>query len=435
MSNSNYNANTFVTVLDNGLTVVSSHKPTNTVHVTVGVNVGGRFEGENETGISHFLEHMAFKGTTSRSAKDIVAELEIQGSEINASTGKTTTNYYVISLPENIGASLDILSDVIMNSVFDEKDIAIEQKVIVEEVRMTADQIDEVAQETMTAIAYPDQALGRTILGTEDDVRSITRDMLVDYVERHYNASSMIVVAVGDVNHTDFVDAVQARFGTLQRGNRATAAEGRYVGGEKKLLDDSYEQANLLIAFPAPGSSSDDFACYDLLSDVLGSGMSSPLFQEVRERDGLCYEVNCGTYSQPDHSLFIIQGGTSPQTVEPFIVAAITELAKIATNGIADADWMRARNKAKMQLARYADSQQATTSLIIRDMFAHGRVRTSDEIVALYDAVTKADVIQAAHRLLNEKRTITIAGNAPDIDYNALVTNTIQANLSIDQAA
>ena len=399
------------TVLENGLTVLTVNHPLHTVVASVFVNVGARFETEAENGLTHFLEHMAFKGTLTRSAKDIVEELEILGSDINAGTGRAATQYYVQGLPQHLGASLDILADVLINSTLDASEIAIEKKVIAQEINESLDSLDEVTMDALGATAYPNQPVGRAILGSKKTVKSFTRDMVADYMKRHYHAANMIVSAVGEVDHEAFVAEVSQRFGEIEAGERETVQPAAYTGGTVVTRKPKFQQADIIMAFPIPGMFDADYAAFDLLSDVLGTGMACPLFQEVREKRALCYSVAAGTSPSPDQSLFMVQGRTEGDTVEEFLRASCHEIARVAKGEISEKDWQRARNQITVQIVNRADRPAALAMNAANDLFNIGRVRTTEEMVSAYMAVTREQVIAAAQKIMASVPTISIAGN------------------------
>ena len=204
-----------------------------------------------------------------------------------------------------------------------------------------------------------------------------------------------------------------------------TPVPANYVGGTAVVKDDRYDQAHLYIGFPAPGTYSSDIHSYDLLSDILGSGMSSPLFQEVREKRGLCYSVGAGVSQQPDHSMFLINGSTTADKVDEFLVTSCNELVKIAKGEIEDSDWERARNQIINQVVTRFDSTTRLARTLADDFFNLGRIQTMDEIIASYMGVTREQVIAAANALLLSKPTIVVAGNAADANYEALVTKAL----------
>lgn len=414
-----------MSVLPNGVTVATMNTAIHTVHVSVFANVGSRFETEQENGLSHFLEHMAFKGTTTRSARDISWQIERLGSDINAFTSQNATAYFVTGLPNHISSALDILSDVLTNSVMSPDEIAREQEVVVQEIHESNDDISDIAFSAFNATAFPDQPVGRHILGSEENVRSFDNAMLSDYMNRHYHAGGLIVMAIGRVDHDEFVAEAQVKFGNIAMSETQTPVPANYVGGTAVVKDDRYDQAHLFIGFPAPGSYSDECCSFDLLSDILGSGMSSPLFQEVREKRGLCYSVGSGLSQQPDQSMFIIHGSTTADKVDEFLVTSCNELVKIAKGEIEDSDWERARNQIISHIVTRFDSTTKLARTLADDFFNLGRIQTMDEIISSYMAVTQEQVIAAANALLLTKPTIVVAGNATEADYETLVSEAL----------
>ncbi len=416
-----------VTVLPNGLTVATATKPIHTVMISVATNVGANYESEAENGISHFLEHMAFKGTPTRNPKDIVYEIEGVGGDVNAMTGRNTTSYLVNGLPEHIPTALDILSDVLKNSTLPADEITREKEAVVQEIYEYRDDIHDVAYQAVNRTAFPDQPHGRPILGSEENVRSFDTAVLAGYMDRHYQPNNMVVVAVGKVDHAEFVAEVTARFGDMVGKEKQTRTVPSYVGGQTVIVDTSYEQAHLFVAFPVAGILSDDFAVYDLLSDMLGGGMSSPLFQKVREEKGLCYSVGAGLFNDPDQSLFAIQGSTTAENVEEFLRISCIELGKIAKGDVDERDWTRAKNQALRQVVSRTERPMAVAQSIAGDIFTTGAVRKIADIRAMYERVTLDDVIAAAKSMITTPTTVVVAGNAKEMDYAALVAESLVA--------
>lgn len=413
--------NVQVTVLPNGVTVATSKRDVQTVITTVGVMAGGRFENENEAGISHFLEHMAFKGTPTRDALTITQEAEILGADVNASTGKNSTKYIISGLPEHIATSLDILADVIQNSTFPKDEIEREQEVVCEEIAQTHDDLQDWTTEALFETAYANQPMGRSILGTPENVRSFTKENLQDYVNRFYHAASIVVTAVGCVDHESFVRDVEARFGQMAVSERPTASRAVYTGGETRVIETTYDQAHIILAFDAPGRWEAAYAPYNFLADLIGTGMSAPLFQEIREKRGMCYSVGSAMFESDDNSLFLIHGSTGPEKVEKMMQLACAELAKVAAGEINETDWTRARNQFRRQLAQFSDSLMMKSSSMISQLLGQGRVQSTEEVRAVYDNVTKEQVIAAAKALLTSEPTVVVAGNAPDVPYMPIV--------------
>ena len=398
--------------LPNGIVVATVHKPISTMNVTVAVNVGARFESEQENGISHFLEHMAFKGTKSRNTKDIAVEVEQLGADINAFTSRAMTAYHITGLGDHVEISLDILADVLQNSTLEPEEIAREQDVVVQEIHESKDDIYHIAMDAFTETAYPEQPLGRTILGSEENVRSFNQDIIRQYMDKFYHAGSMVVVGVGDIEHDEFVEMVSSKFGSVKNLGENTHTPYNYVGGVALVPDSRYDQSHIVLGFPAASpQDEDEFAQYQILSSILGSGMSSPLFQEVREKRGMAYSIGSGIYKQNDHSMVVIQGSTTPENIESCIRVSCEELKRIADGTIQESDWKRARNQVFLSLAKITEKTNGIAPMIATDLFINKKIKSISERYEKYIAVTQEDIINAAKKLISTVPTIAIAGN------------------------
>lgn len=410
-----------ISTLSNGLRVVTCRRPIHTTTVAVFANVGARCETEEENGLSHFLEHMAFKGTPTRDAKEIAVTVERQGSQINAFTSRSVTCYFVTSLAQNARTSLDILADVLQNSVMDPEEIEREQEVVCQEIAESQDDISDIAMDDMMATAFPNQPGGRPILGPEANVRAFNRDILNAYVAKHYHANSMLVTCVGDIDHDAFVAEVEARFSGMAGEALAEYEPLVYEGGLSVYQDDRFDQAQVYLSFPAPGMETADYARFDVLADVLGGGMSAPLFQEVREKRGLCYSVASGMFGQEGCSLLVIRGSTTPKNLNEFIKVSAEQLARIANGDVDPGEFERALNSTRFQIAQREEKPLSLARAAAGDIFLRGRIRSVEEVLADYEAVTLESVIAAAKELLTSVPTIVVAGNAPEFDYKGLV--------------
>lgn len=411
-----------ISALPNGVRVVTCKRPIHTTTVAIFANVGARNESEAENGLSHFLEHMAFKGTPTRDAKEIAVTVERQGSQINAFTSRNTTCYFVTGLPQNAITSLDILSDVLQNSLFSAEEIAREQEVVCQEIAESQDDISDIAMTALTETAFPNQSWGRPILGPEENVRGFDTAALNAYVAKHYHANSILVTAVGDVDHDTFLAEVEARFSGLASAPTAEVEPVVYEGGLNVYTDDRFDQAQVFLAFPAPGIEDTDHARFDVLSDVLGGGMSAPLFQEVREKRGLCYSVGSGLLPQQQTSLFIIRGSTTPKNLSEFIEVSAQQIARIAAGDVDAGEFERALNTTRFQIAAREEKSLSLARSAASDLYLYGRIRSTEEVLADYEAVTLESVIEAAKELLATKPTVIVAGNADEnFDYQALV--------------
>ncbi|MEO6395109.1 MAG: pitrilysin family protein, partial [Devosia sp.] len=275
------------TTLANGMTVLTDDMPhLESASLGIWVKAGSRSESKAEHGISHVLEHMAFKGTASRNALQIASAIEDVGGDLNAATSVEHTGYFARVLKEDVGLAADILSDILQNSLFEQSELDREQQVIVQEIGAARDNPDDHVFDLFQQAAYPDQPIGRTILGTVDSVQSFSPDTIRGYMERNYVGDQMVVCAAGNVDHNQLVDIASKRFEGLKPDGAPLPQKAKYVGGEQRLLSD-HEQAHIVLGFEGRAYNSDGFYAAQILASILGGGMSSRLFQEVREKRGL----------------------------------------------------------------------------------------------------------------------------------------------------
>ncbi|MGM0586758.1 MAG: M16 family metallopeptidase, partial [Pseudomonadota bacterium] len=277
--------------LPNGLRVVTERMPgLASASVGVWIGAGGRHERADETGVAHFLEHMAFKGTESRSAYDIAVAIENVGGYLNAYTSRDATAYFARVLGEDAPLALDLLADILVNPVFAESDIELERGVILQEIGQALDTPDDIIFDWLQEVSYPRQPFGRPILGEPENVKAITADHLRAFTARAYAPERMVIAAAGDVDHDAFVKQAERLFGHLPRRAPAQAEPARFEGGERRA-EKPLEQAHFALALEAPGYHASDLYAGQVLATLLGGGMSSRLFQEARENRGLCYTI------------------------------------------------------------------------------------------------------------------------------------------------
>ena len=341
-----------LTTLANGLRVVTAKLPGfDSAAVAAFVDSGSRNETAAENGIAHFLEHMAFKGTTSRSSLDIAREIESLGSNINAFTSQGVTAYFVTGLGSNIEKSVAIIGDVLTASVFDDADIETEKGVILQEISRSQDNPSSVAYRSFGTTAYPDQALGRSILGEPDFIKSVTRDNFVSFVGRYYVTSNMVVIGSGDIEHTAFVQMVERYFAALPtRPSVPAEVPAKWVGGFGRASSNKFEQVTALVGWDSVAETDERVHAHRLLSSAIGGGMSSPLFQEVREKRGLVYAVGGSHDCGPDYGEFILSAGTTPDKLDEVIKVSCGVFREAAASVSAD-DLMRAKNRELVSLA------------------------------------------------------------------------------------
>jgi len=400
-----------ITKLANGLTVITDPMPhLETAAVGVWVDAGARNETKATNGIAHMLEHMAFKGTTRRSARAIAEEIERVGGFINAYTGREQTAYYVRVLKDDVALGVDILADILQDSIFDPEEIAREQGVVIQEIGQAEDTPDDIIFDHLQATAFPDQALGRPILGTEAHVRSFTRETLVDQIKGHYFAPGMLLISAGAVDHTRMVALAEKHFTKLQKGQPKPVEAATYAGGEHRSADD-LEQVHVSLAFPGFRADDDDIYAVQVYSTVLGGGMSSRLFQEAREKRGLCYSIHSFGSSYRDTGLFGVYAGTSDKDLPELVSVIAGEMQSLAGEAGED-EVARARAQMKAGVLMGLEQASARCEHIAAQMFTYGQLIDTRELIAKIDAVDAAAVSRIAAKVL-KNGALTLAAMGP----------------------
>ena len=398
-----------VTRLPSGLTVVTEHmERVETVSFGAYVGTGARHETPEENGVSHFLEHMAFKGTERRTAAGIAEEIDNVGGHINAYTAREQTAYYVKLLKEDLALGVDIVGDILTHSAFVPEELERERGVILQEIGQANDTPDDIIFDHFQEIAYPAQALGRPVLGTEDGIREMPRDALMGYMKRHYSAGNIVVAAAGALHHEQVLDLVQRHFADLPTHATHGPAAGLYKGGEFRESRD-LDQVHVVLGFPSVGYIDPDFYPTMMLSTLLGGGMSSRLFQEVREKRGLVYSVYSFTAPFMDGGLFGIYAGTGEDEVAELVPVALDELHKVQ-RGVTEAELARARAQVKAGLLMSLESTGSRCEQLARQLQVHGRIIPVEETVAKINAVTVASVEAAAARVFRAAPTVAAIG-------------------------
>ncbi len=389
------------TRLDNGVRVVTAEMAhVETAALGVWVKAGARDERTEQHGLSHLLEHMAFKGTSRRSARQIAEEIESVGGDLNAATSHETTAYYARTLKDDVPLALDILSDILRDSQFDAEELKREQHVIVQEIGAALDDPDDLVHDLLQEAAFGDQPIGRPILGTADTVRAQDPGSLRAYLSEHYRGPQMIVGAAGAVKHDAMVEIADRLFGDFATAAGDTTQEARYTGGERRAERDLSE-ANLLFAFRAPAFVDDDFYAARIAASVVGGGMSSRLFQRVREERGLCYSIYAFNWAFSDVGLFGISAATGPGDLEELVDVTTGELA-LAIDDIDETEVARARAQLKAGLLMSLESCAARAEQIARQSLFLGRTVPMEELVSRIDAVDAARVRQILARIVFE---------------------------------
>ncbi len=399
------------TTLANGMTVITDDMPQlESASLGIWVKAGSRSESAAEHGISHVLEHMAFKGTKSRTALQIASAIEDVGGDLNAATSVEHTGYFARVLKEDVPLAGDILADILQNSLFEQSELDREQQVIVQEIGAARDNPDDHVFDLFQEAAYPQQPIGRTILGTVDSVKSFSPDTIRGYMERNYVGDQMVVCAAGNVDHDALVDIAQNRFEGLRRDGAPVPQKAHYVGGEQRLLSD-HEQAHIVLGFEGRAYNSDGFYAAQILASILGGGMSSRLFQEVREKRGLCYSVYAFHWAFADSGIFGVAASTGADEVTDLIPVVLDELRK-ATETISDEEVIRVRNQIRAGLLMSLESPSSRAGQLARQQILWGRTIPLQETVDRINRITADRVKQIATQLL-ERSAFSLAGIGP----------------------
>jgi predicted Zn-dependent peptidase len=400
-----------VTRLPSGLTVVTERMDrVETVSLGAYVASGTRHELAEENGASHFLEHMAFKGTERRSATAIAEEIEAVGGHINAYTAREQTAFYVKLLKEDMALGTDIIGDILSHSSFDPGELERERGVILQEIGQANDTPDDIIFDHFQETAYPSQPMGRPVLGTEARIRGMKRDTLMTYMRRHYASANTVVAAAGNLEHDRFLELVEKHFVDLPAEAPPAALPGLYKGGEFREARD-LDQVHIVLGFPAVAYADPDYYPAMLLSTLLGGGMSSRLFQEVREKRGLVYSIYSFSAPYIDGGLFGIYAGTGESEAAELMPVALDELHKVQ-DSVTDAELARARAQVKASLLMSLESTGSRCEQLARQIQVFGRVIPTAETVGKIEAVTRADVQRAAARIFRAAPTLAAMGPA-----------------------
>jgi predicted Zn-dependent peptidase len=379
-----------------------------TVSLGAYVGSGSRHELAEENGVSHFLEHMAFKGTERRTAAEIAEEIEAVGGHLNAYTAREQTAYYVKVLKEDTALAADIIGDILTHSTFDPEELERERGVILQEIGQANDTPDDIIFDHFQEVAFPDQPIGRPVLGSEDGIRAMPRATLTDYMRRHYPASNVVVAAAGALDHDHILDLVNQHFADLP-GDPSPKAEGAHYGGGEFREPRELDQVHIVLGFPCAGYGDPDYYPTLLLSTLLGGGMSSRLFQEVREKRGLVYSIY--SFSSPfmDGGLFGIYAGTGESEAAELMPVTLAELHKVQ-HAVTEVELARARAQVKASLLMSLESTGSRCEQLARQWQVFGRVIPTAETVAKINAVTTADICRAAGRVFRAAPTLATLG-------------------------
>ncbi len=414
------------TVLANGLRIITdtvSHA--GTVAVGVWCGVGTRHEASDENGIAHMVEHMLFKGTNRRNAHQIALEIEAVGGNANAYTGREVTCYYIHLLAEHLSLGLDMLADQLRASIFAEEEIERERGVIIQEIGMVNDTPDDIVHDMFQETAFPGQTMGAPILGRVADIQRLTRDQMLRYVATRYRPSQMVIAAAGQVAHDDFVKQVTALFGDMgDTPATYSTVPAAYIGGDVRAEKASLEQAHIILGFPGADRGAKDYEATKALACLLGGGMSSRLFQEVREKRGLVYTIQSFHSGYTDAGLFSIYAGTAPDSLPTLLGVVCDELKRVGDT-ITDAELQSVKAQLRARLIMGQERMFARIDAVARYVLHTGFLPNLAEKLAEIDALTRDDLRDVAAQLLQQKPTLSAIGplkhlEAYDVLYGRL---------------
>lgn len=398
-----------VTRLPSGLTVATDTMPgVATVSLGAWIGAGTRHETPELNGIAHLLEHMVFKGTEKRSAQDIAEEIEAVGGHLNAYTSRENTAFYAKVLAEDAPLALDIVADILQRATFHEEELERERAVVLQEIGQAYDTPDDIVFDHFQETAYPAQSLGRPVLGETHTVSALRRDSLWDYLRAHYGPQQMVVAAAGAVEHQRFVEMAAAAFTHEGFSCNGATDPADYQGGDRREARD-LEQVHLLLGFDGVGYLDDDYYTLSALSTLFGGGMSSRLFQEVREKRGLVYSVYSFHSAFLDGGLFGIYAGTGEKEVRELVPVVCDELAKL-TLGVSEQELDRARAQLRASLLMSREKSSARAEQLAQQLLIYGRPIPVEESLEKIAAVTPADIERVARRLLVSAPTFTAIG-------------------------
>ncbi|MEO1775413.1 MAG: pitrilysin family protein [Pseudomonadota bacterium] len=410
--------NTRLTTLSNGFRIVTERMPgLGSACIGVWVEAGSRHEEESLNGVAHFLEHMAFKGTARRSARDIAEQIEDVGGHLNAYTSRERTAYYARVLAADVPLALDIIADIVLNPALAAEEMELERHVILSEIGQVNDTPDDVIFDWLQETAYPDQPLGRPILGSTARVSGFSAGDLRRFIGAHYQPGKMILAATGAVDHDALVALAERSFGTMPGGAATLGVDARFAGGERRV-DKGLEQAHFALGLPAPGIRDAAYPAAHIAALSIGGGMSSRLFQEAREKRGLCYTIFAQNAAHEETGILTVYAGTSASDLSDLVAVTADELSR-AAHDLSEGEVARAKAQARAGLMMGVEGASARAERLAGSVAIWGRPRAVAESLAEIDAVTVVDARAAVAGFLSGTPALALygpVGGAPDAE-------------------
>ena len=416
-----------VSRLANGLRLATRNMPHATsVSVGIWVTVGARDECENEQGMAHMLEHMAFKGTTRRDAQTIAAEVENVGGYMNAHTSREETAYYLRLLPENLELGVDILADILTDSTLPTAEIERERGVIIQEIGQSLDTPDDLVFDLFARSCFEGHTLARPILGTVESVSGFSQKDLRGFLQRHYGAGQMLVVAAGAVTHDLLSALIESRLGHIADATTAKRQPAAWQGG-RQIVERQLEQSHIVFGLPVMANTIEERFALMGLSTLYGGGMSSRLFQQVREKRGLCYSIFSFAALNSDGGSFAVYAGTSASQVDEMLSVSAAELATVATAVSAD-EVERAKAQLRANLLMARESVSASGDALARQIMLFGAPQSDKELLAAIDGLDPGAISAMAGRILESSApAVAVVGPKSDVMSNAELARLLAA--------
>jgi predicted Zn-dependent peptidase len=410
------------TVLDNGLTIITEQmNHVRSASVGIWVRSGSRHERADFNGISHFIEHTLFKGTRNRTAREIAIESDAIGGNVDAFTSREVASYYVKVLDEHLPRAFDLLADLVTSPLFSNEELDRERNVVIEEINMVEDTPDDLVHEVFIANFWPDHPLGRSILGTAETLSTFDHDLVAQHFFDVYAPGNLVVAGAGSISHKSFVDMVAGYLSDLPRREVNLAASPPSASSRRVVLNKELEQAHLLLGTRCPSIVSEDRYSVHALNVMLGGGMSSRLFQTIREERGLAYAVFSGVNSYTDAGYLSVYAATSPEQITEVIKLALEEFGKLKNEEVTAAELQRAKDQLKVSIMLGLESTSSRMSNLARQEIFFGKQSTLDEILQRIDAVTVEDVKRVAGDIFHDEGfAVTALGALGDLDLEHL---------------